>query len=153
MPFAHDHFRFLGILLNLAADDEKLRFYVFMAQRLQNIFKRSCRRGPVIERQHDSFASTEPITNRVVITRFVMIPFVIPKIEINRFVIIPFFIVSHTSSMQKKSTINAAQESRTPNATQASMTKVLPFVVGHHGQLSLLLRHVPAQCHSCAATF
>ena len=107
MPFAHDHFRFLGILLNLAADDEKLSFYVVMAQRLQNIFKRSYRRGPVIERQHDLFAITESVITRVVITRFVMHPFAITQFEINPFVIIPFFVILIFPPRRKKSTINA----------------------------------------------
>ena len=92
MPFAHDHFRFLGILLNLAADDEKLSFYVFMAQRLQNIFKRSYRRGPVIERSTTFLPSPNPSSPESSITRFVMTPFTITRFVMSRFVMSRFVI-------------------------------------------------------------
>src|SRR4051794_39928936 len=100
MPFAHDQFRFIGILLHLAADDEKLSFYVFVVQRLQNIFKRFYRRGPIIKRQHDLFALAESAIARVgitrvaitcvPITRFVMMPCIIARFVMSRFVMSRF---------------------------------------------------------------
>jgi hypothetical protein len=117
MPLSHDHFRLMGILLHLAADNEKLGFYVITVQRLENKFKVSYRRGPVIERQHDHFAITQfaitpfVITPSVitpsVITPFEIIPFGIIPFGIIPFRIMPFVIIAHVSPTQKKSTINA----------------------------------------------